>query len=90
MSTKRKTAPPPTDAEMFTMVGQALFPVDDWPSRFGAVLGLPKQTVRDIRREHADLLPEVAAIMLPMIERHAVEAVRARDALKVWLKKRGP
>jgi hypothetical protein len=79
-----------TDAEIFTMIGRAIFPGDDWPSRFGAALDLPKQTVRDIRRDHVDLLPEVAADMLSMIERRATETAHARDVLRVWLKKNQP
>jgi hypothetical protein len=89
MPAKHKATPELTDAEIFTMVGRAIFEGDDWPSRFGAALDLPKQTVRDIRRDHADLKPDVAAEMLAMIERRAAETVRARDALRAWLKKRG-
>lgn len=85
---KRKVIPKATDAEIFTMIGRALFEGDDWPSRLGVALDLPKQTVRDIRRDHADILPEVAAAMLTMIERRATETTRTRDALKAWMKRR--
>jgi len=86
---KRKALPVPTDAEIFTLVGRALFEGEDWPSKFGTALDLPKDTVRGIRRDHMELFPETAAQMLVMIERRATETARARDALKAWMKRTG-
>lgn len=86
MPAKRKPVPVTTDAEIFTQIGRALFEGDDWPSRFGAALDLPKQTVRDIRRDHADISPKIAASMRIMIENRATEVLLAREALKAWLK----
>lgn len=86
MPAKRKTIADLTDAEIFTLVGQALFEGEDWPSRVAAALTLSKQTVRNIRREAVDLLPETAADMFTLIERRAAETARARDALKAWMK----
>jgi hypothetical protein len=90
MVTKRKPTPELTDGQLFAAAAQVLFPGEDWQARFGAAFKLPKDTVRGIRRDHMDLFPELAAEMLTLIEQRAMEAARARDALKAWLKKNGP
>ena len=84
---KRTTTSEMTGAEVFTMVGRALFEGDDWPSRVGDALNLSKQTVKNIRRDHSDLYPEAAAAMLKLLERRIEETLHARDALRAWLKK---
>jgi hypothetical protein len=79
-----------TVADIFTGAGRALFNNDlDWPSKCGAALGLSKQVVRDIRRDHLNPAPEVLAELLEAVTARRAALQQAEDELRAWLERHG-
>ena len=77
-------------ADIFSETGRAIYDdADDWQSRLAAALDVTRETVRNIRRGNMVIEPDhgILTDLMALAERRAVDTVRARDALKAWLKK---
>lgn len=82
---KLAVAPPPTDAEVLTIAGNALYG-GEWNALMGAALDLPKTVIKDIRREHGDLYPDQVEKLQAMLDQRSVDIKCAKTALKAWIK----
>ena len=81
MATKKP--PAPTDAEVVIAAGTALYG-DEWPARLAADLGISKEWVRNVRREHANLFPDQVEKLAQMLEERRTRITATLKMIAAW------
>jgi hypothetical protein len=74
---------PPSDAEVVSKVGTALFG-EMWTSRLADALGISSTWIRNLRRSHANLFDDQAERLEELLVARQVEIADALEAVRAW------